>query len=424
MATCTRNPGHIYPDHNKSCPWCAQTATAATQQTALPPIPAPPAMKSTAPPKAPTPHPFTTQAAKRAAQAAPAPIPYVPKPTRRFANRTFVVWLVTSVTVLVPWLIGSKMLRDTLWRPQGTWLTNTSTREPGDYFTNDYLAGLTVITLLAAVVLLVSGLRNPRRRAGRLITAIALAALATFAIIPEVGPQWRGAELATAARNNTTVRDPVCDDSPNGAPTADFVGDEGMGHTWTAASFGPRSFGSSGPCTSIEVWDGITYVATTTTPELYRNSVHVHPGATPADTWVSFAARGPATDTCSGQQCLTQYDILGAFPLTSTTGTPAWTVNTKLTPENNYSQDVHIAGRGALLFTLDQPGQPAGAVAAFVTATGQPAWRASCPADNPLPTDLTQEPDGVIRVRCEGNQRPWFIVNDDGSLTRDDAYTG
>ena len=43
MATCTRDPSHVYPPHNKTCPWCAiaatppATAKRPAQQTALPP---------------------------------------------------------------------------------------------------------------------------------------------------------------------------------------------------------------------------------------------------------------------------------------------------------------------------------------------------------------------------------------------------
>jgi hypothetical protein len=64
VATCTRDPAHVYPDHNAQCPWCAQAAaaapgppfgpaSAATQQVALPPVhvPAPrPAAQRSAPP--------------------------------------------------------------------------------------------------------------------------------------------------------------------------------------------------------------------------------------------------------------------------------------------------------------------------------------------------------------------------------------
>ncbi len=58
MAVCSRDPSHVYPGHNRTCPWCAAAATAtpAPKQVALVPIAAPspqrpiPASAAPAPP--------------------------------------------------------------------------------------------------------------------------------------------------------------------------------------------------------------------------------------------------------------------------------------------------------------------------------------------------------------------------------------
>ena len=45
MAVCARDPSHVYPGHNKSCPWCAVATTAvpspAPQQVAVPAVASP-----------------------------------------------------------------------------------------------------------------------------------------------------------------------------------------------------------------------------------------------------------------------------------------------------------------------------------------------------------------------------------------------
>lgn len=39
MAVCSRDPRHVYPDHNKTCPWCQQQQSATIpQQTAMAPV--------------------------------------------------------------------------------------------------------------------------------------------------------------------------------------------------------------------------------------------------------------------------------------------------------------------------------------------------------------------------------------------------
>lgn len=43
MAVCERDPNHVYPGHNKTCPWCAvSTRAAAPAQVAMPPVSNPP----------------------------------------------------------------------------------------------------------------------------------------------------------------------------------------------------------------------------------------------------------------------------------------------------------------------------------------------------------------------------------------------
>lgn len=430
MATCTRNPNHVYPDHNAHCPWCLQTATAATHQTALPPISAPPVPRSPDPAPAPRPVPQSFTQRPAAAQP-PAPVsgsllvPKAPPDSHRaFANGTFIVWLATALTVVIPWLLGAFVLRDSFGRPHDALVNDTTARANGTYFGTDYLAGLTLTTALAGALLIVSAMANPRRRIGRLFVGAVLAAGAIAGLAPVAVTTWHDAELATAQDLATTTHYGGCSTESS----TYFAGEAGIPHNWTAVV--PDTSGRGGGlfdstpsvCDTIEVWDGNVLVTSIPAPQILTKSLTLNPGATPADTWGTFLTPGPPYD-CGSETCAMQYVVINGFPLTG--NAVGWTAtlfsSTDSTGGLGYE---YVYPSGPYLMALEHALTDASVVTALSAATGQVAFQARCPAEAPRAGQFYVDDQGPV-VLCfvpngfdkGGNPTDHYTVNTDGTLT-------
>lgn len=87
---------------------------------------------------------------------------------------------VLGVTVLVPWLVGRFLLRDSVVLEQNPNVFDTSVRDGGSYFFSDYLSGLLVPGVLAVAFLL---LRPWARRTGFVAAAFFLAGLMLVTLV-------------------------------------------------------------------------------------------------------------------------------------------------------------------------------------------------------------------------------------------------
>lgn len=105
------------------------------------------------------------------------------------------VWFWVSVTLLVPWLIGFYVLRDGVLLPR---LTPSYEHEPRNYwhyFWALYFAGVGVLSMILAAILL---LRSWYKRPVAVVAGIALALASVFGAFPWARSVWDGAESTTA----------------------------------------------------------------------------------------------------------------------------------------------------------------------------------------------------------------------------------
>lgn len=105
---------------------------------------------------------------------------------RRSGDRAAILaTVVTCVTVLVPWLVGRLVLRDTPLLPRDERLFDIRVREYGDYFPAELLAGYCIVGAVLALFLLI----RPWR--GRAISIVAALSIFTSVLVWGV-PASRG----------------------------------------------------------------------------------------------------------------------------------------------------------------------------------------------------------------------------------------
>ncbi|HLS79492.1 MAG TPA: hypothetical protein VK083_22150 [Nocardia sp.] len=219
LVTCARDSSHVYADHNRSCPWCAlatrqkgtvtgavtrpratttRTGTRGTRAaTATAATATRPAAKTTARTTGARTTAATTAARTRTTTARTTG-PTTSLLGQVLAARTeldgrilsYAFW--TSVTVLVPWLIGRFLLRGR-FLPVSEQVYDGDIRPWWPYFWAELLGGCALIWLLAAVALV---LRPWGGRASAVVAGAALFAGAVWA-----GPSARTAFAAAEAES-------------------------------------------------------------------------------------------------------------------------------------------------------------------------------------------------------------------------------
>ena len=127
-----------------------------------------------------------------------------PRPVVPARQRDLMVlggFVALCVTVLVPWLIGRFLLRDSAILDPNPGVFDTSVRSGGAYFLSDYLSGVLVIGVLTVAFLL---LRPWVRRTGSVAAGLFLAGLMLVALVGARG-LWTTQEAASAEelRNGT-----------------------------------------------------------------------------------------------------------------------------------------------------------------------------------------------------------------------------
>jgi hypothetical protein len=423
LTTCKRDPTHVYPGHNKRCPWCAQEATGSKppKQIALPAVRTPQGDSSL---------PRTTS------QNSPSKQQQVRQTTPEsstFPTVVVVAACIAGVTVLIPWWIGLGT-RGALFRPTSALVLSTSDRDGGNYFGTDYLAGLLVITAIASVLLLLSGIIRLRKRVARFVIGILLGALALGVWLPASSDAWAAAERVTATAEASSV--PYNDDScrypylnyGTGSASVVLPGEGEIPHTWTAIAVHDRS--SDGTpletCKSVEIWDGQQLVRTIATPNISDGVLVAIQGTSVDDSYFVFTATGP-TKKCKHSWCQANYDVVGGFSLSATK--VAWTHKTRLTYHSPGIGGVDteapiLAIRNELLLVLTHPRTKASTATAFTVATGKVKWETRCPAKARYGADLWADVDsGKAILRCNGgpNSNPPhldYFVSDTGKLKK------
>ena len=423
MTVCSRNPRHVYPGHNKACPWCAAAAVAkpASRQVPLPAV-KPPKPAST-PVVA---RPIPTSRPKPTAKVAPTAIRNAPPKPGTGTNEgrlTFFVlgsWIVTTVTVLVPWLIGTNVLRDSAFRPTSSLVYSISNRHREAYFLTDYLAGLAVTTVIAGVLLALTALLRIRHRICRLLLGVALVALSLAVLTPFSAKAWVVAEQATAhtEATSTTTEDWHDEACATAFPTVSLES-AGVVHVWSVA---PKYNEGDGSCTVVEIWDGLRLVNTVKTPNLRGGHLAIVAGTSADDSYVQFIGRGPVQN-CRSSKCQPEHEIAGGFSLVATE--VEWKYSSRFgarsTEDDIVESAISLPGVG--MVALENPETSAGSATAFDPATGAVLWRAHCPADFPIGATLFINDNDEPIFLCYSEEAFTgdyleLILGDEGSLQR------
>jgi hypothetical protein len=343
---------------------------------------------------------------------------------RGFVAFVLLSLLATSVTVLVPWLIGVHTLRDGAFRPSSGLVYSISNRDGGTYFLTDYLAGLAITTAIGGGLLVLAALLRIRHRIGRLVMGVGLVALAFAVLIPQSVSTWGSAELATAQEE--AAGPPGRYDA--GAACTGFFDEDasvqllsnGIMHTWTAI---PIDDDGDGACTQVEIWDGVRLVQTFETPNISKGILVGYPGKTLEESRFVFLASGPFTE-CDGSPC-TEYDIVGSFNLA--TGALEWTHQARFTywttAFNGPDTDTpNAASTEAAYIVLENPRVWGSVATAFDPATGGVVWQTGCP-ENRIASQLHLDDEGGVQLLCdrtddspEGPSHIYFEIAADGTL--------
>ncbi|RKR76287.1 hypothetical protein [Frondihabitans australicus] len=157
-----------------------------------------------------------------------------------------VLTLLLSATVLVPWLLGRFLLRDTLFRPEASSVFDIAIRKNGTYFLSDWTAGLAVLFVFLGLALV---LRPWSLRIGRVVFGFLFLAVGAGVFGPVSSHLWSLDEHVSADRLRTTAypwsdTKYECDEQE-----AMFSGDLWQAHT-------ARTEGLDGGCDRIVVYKG------------------------------------------------------------------------------------------------------------------------------------------------------------------------
>ena len=108
----------------------------------------------------------------------------------------------TCATVLVPWLLGRFVLRDTFFRSADSRVFDEAVRKAGAYFLTDWLAGCTLVICAVAVFLLIGPWRG---RVLSIITAVVSLVAAIALLLPMAVDHWEVAEADSVRTLHYTV---------------------------------------------------------------------------------------------------------------------------------------------------------------------------------------------------------------------------
>lgn len=383
MAVCSRDPSHVYPGHNKTCPWCALATkgAASPQQVPLPIVQtATPARQTT--PRAPAPrvatrlsHPVPRNASSQRTAATATSAGRPPRRSQRGDIGIIIGAVILCVTVLVPWLIGRHLLRDSLVRIREAGVFDVAARNDGDYFLSDWIAGCAVVLIVAGLILI-----RPRwsRRVFPVIAGATFGFCAVLVLLPQANASWAAAEEATVRRLATEAY-PMSD-------VADVCGSTETTLTDAAGAEHLYQMYAVGGCSSIEVFDGWTRIGSYSLPggQQFAGTDLFGGSSTDFDAFSSGAAEssGAVLHTTAGT----------SIGLTYLNPSGAWTVEGEA-----YVRDANLA------VTAIGVGSTDGRLVGLSPTTGQQLWATGCPVPGQVMTSAAGKAwGGGMGFSCQG----------------------
>ncbi len=429
MTVCARNSEHIYPPHNKQCPWCAIAGTppAASSrpaaQVALPPPPTTPAV-ARRPAATGSSTPSSAYAARHGAPAGSRRPSVGTTPASSsgtaFSLLTVATLVVLVVTVLVPWQLGRAILRDRFFRQQAAEVYDTTFRNLGDYFLSDFIAGTAVLTILAGAVVAV---RSIGSNSSWLIMGLTIGVVGGAVLIPMSSSKWNVAEARTTSRlaEGPPVGVAECGFQWPANPgwttvdSATFTDSDSLRHVWRPIVIANGSDSHAEQCTSVEVFDGARRVAASDAiHDVESGSVALWRGDSPANSYLAFAVSANPRDETRGE--------IGVVRLSD--GAVMWSKQVDLLGGVgvNYNGPALAVIAGTLVVEhVDDGGFGADEteIVGYDLETGKRGWKPSCPrgfsADGLYSSD-DETIGAVLYCRSDDQTDTYNVDRVDGTL--------
>lgn len=356
----------------------------------------------------PEPIPTNKSAGRRRTAAQPAPQAPAPVPARAQqqrpdagaqrrqqtiqARRLHDAWALggfalIGITVLIPWLIGKYLLRDSSFFKQGQGVFDTSVRDAGKYFLSDYLSGLLIPGVIVAAFLL---LRPWVRRAMLVVVGLGLvvAILVTLGIAKAkwLDNERLSAEVLFSGKYPFAARH---GDLCLGGDAASKI------MNGRVVSAGLRNGQSTDPfashCNKIDVYQGWTQVAEfELPPDSYIEDSFFYAGGNAEPGWLVGLARGTSGKDLLFGVSLEDHPRQWQRPL----------------PSGNTTQgsDANIRWLGNVVFASQEVAGNADLLklTGFDMRTGGPAWTFSCASKFTAAKIGLVDEDGpdVVKVTC------------------------
>jgi hypothetical protein len=278
---------------------------------------------------------------------------------RHHDRNVFLVALLLSGTVIVPWLIGFLVFRDHFVLSTGPGVYNTDIRNLWNYFGALYLAGLGAICVLLAAFFL---LRSWSGRALSVVTGIVAAVVAFVFIFPSASSIWSTQESVSAQLLQTTAypfenNNVVCGSQQ---ATVKVDGQDQLLQVYAAG--GTQDVFSTTGCDYFAVWDGWDEL----------NDVDLSSGLTNSGDENTLALAPGTSLATAGFGFIGSDGVVHGFAIQ---GTTVW--NSTLKPTQEYG----IAGQGTNVLVSIGPagGEEITEIVALAGTTGKEVWHAVCP---------------------------------------------
>src|SRR5690606_37001302 len=204
-------------------------------------------------------------------------------------------WFWSSVTLIVPWLVGFFLLKDGPFLPRASGVFDTDARNYLDYFWALYLVGFAALSIVAAAVLT---LRSWRGRWGWAAIGVGLAVGSIFMVIPFGQQLWKNSEAETVETLNTgwfPFRDSYFSCGGRATVVVDSQGDEARWQVHTAR----RANSETSACNILYVyrgWQEVDRIGVETGRE-FTKGPEVNEGTTTADTVFTIETADGSTIT-------------------------------------------------------------------------------------------------------------------------------
>lgn len=165
---------------------------------------------------------------------------------RRTDTVLVILTLLSSATVLVPWLLGRFLLRDNALRPLSSTVYDTAIRTNGTYFLSDWLAGMCLLFVVLALFLI---LRPWSLRVGFVVVGFVALVVGAGVFGPVSAHLWNSDEGLSADRLETTAYPWSDTKFECDSESATFGGALWQAHT-------ARTQGLAGGCDRVVIYRG------------------------------------------------------------------------------------------------------------------------------------------------------------------------